>query len=253
LPVNWALAVKGKNVQDHELLAALDAVQHSFTQEARAVIQKHPDWDTKTDERVIVFYKCCNVVTSTKLSLFFACKYLASPAWWGEFPHIQSDNRPGRSQDFGNFVKVSFIQALFSLTESAFRRFIRALDPLACAEGSAPFENIYQALLSRVTLDDKSKHIASLDVWREIRNAIHNNMVYYHRSGNNKTITYRGNQLLLEIDKPLNFVTWKLLVLLTTDIGTLITNIVRSPELSAVPVVYGPANFELGREPERAS
>ena len=240
-------------MQDYELLAALDAVQHAFAREARTVISEHADWDAKTDERVIVFGKCCNVIASTKLALFFASKYLTSAQWWDEFPHIQSDNGPGRSQDFANFVKVSFIQAFFSLTESAFRRFIRALDPSACAEGSAPFENIYQALLRRVTLDDKPKHIVSLEVWREIRNAIHNNMVYYHRSGNDKTITYRGDDLLLEIDKPLNFVTWKILVLLTTDIGTLLTDLVRSPELSSIPTVYGPANFTLGREPEDAS
>ena len=232
-------------MQDVDILAMLDKLQISFKSECLRLQTDYPSWDAMTDERIIVFSKMFNVISSTKIGFFFGVKYLNSSKWWEDHPAFEEDKGSSRSLEFTNYIKVSFIQALFSVNESAHRQFIRAIDPDACSGGTAPFENIYSSLIARITVEGKNEIKNSLDVWREIRNAIHNNMVYSHKSGRDKVIVYKGQSLALDINKPLNFVQWKLLLSLTDDLRVILSTVVRSPELNSKESVFGPANFRL--------
>ncbi len=232
-------------MQHPDILAVLDKLQESFKNEFILLQKDYPDWDDKTDERKIIFSKIFNVISSTKIGLFFGFKYLNSPKWWEDHPVFEADKGSYRSLEFTNYIKVSYIQSLFSVNESALRQFIRAIDQDACSGGTAAFESIYSSLIARVNIEGKNEFKNSLDVWREIRNAIHNNMVYNHKSGQNKIIEYKGQSLALDINKPLNFVQWELLLSLTDDLRVLLASIVRSPELVSKSVVFSSANFNL--------
>lgn len=232
-------------MEKYEVLTLLDIEQDAFYLAGNEIIQNQPQWNRKTDERVIVFAKFYNVISSTKLAIFFAEKYLTSPDWWKEFPHIARDNAPGRVDEFEQFVKLNYIQAFFSLTESVFRCFHEKLTPDTHAKGFIPFNTIFNQLLDKITIDINTDLRGSPILWREIRNSIHNNSIYQNQTRKNKTIIYRDYELKFEHGKPLNFVSWKLLLTLTSDMRTLLTEIIRSPQLSAIQEVDGPVNFDL--------
>src|SRR5262249_42889962 len=116
-------------------------------------------------------------------------------------------------------------------------------------QGSAEFKSIYEALLKRVALPgaDKDRYRTLLDLWRETRNAAHNNMVFYPASGNPRVISYRDEVYRFDIDQPLAFVEWKLLLLITCDLGSMLEEIIRTPEVASLSTIYDPANLDLHR------
>jgi hypothetical protein len=234
-------------------LDLLSLIQRAFYEAGCRLTHDFPSWNPSTDERITVFLKCCNIVCCSKLGLVFAQEHLSLDEWWRQFPKFLNgvDNHPSRSAEFSTFMKVSLILGVFSLQEAALRRYLRAVDADACSAGSSEFASIYEALFNRITLpdDSKSRYRELLHFFREIRNSIHNNMVYYPRSRKHRAIAYRGSMYGFGVDQPLDFVGWKLLLLIMTDIGSMLADIVRSPEVSAAKDVFGPANFELGREP----
>jgi hypothetical protein len=83
-------------------------------------------------------------------------------------------------------------------------------------------------------------HENLLDLLRLIRNTIHNNGVYFHRSGNNESVDYKGNIYNFNIGKPVDFVTWDFLFEVTDEVVDLIVDIVKSNELSTINQIIDP-------------
>lgn len=82
----------------------------------------------------------------------------------------------GNQIGYSNFIKNCIV------VESRLRVFLRALDQGACNEGYGPFENIIKWTLKRLCLET---HLDTL-LFKELRNLIHNNGIYFHKSKKNK-------------------------------------------------------------------
>jgi hypothetical protein len=151
------------------------------------------------------------------------------------------------SGEFEIYIKAAFAQAAFAVHESALRHILRSLDPNAANSGAAAYESIYQALLKRVSLEPDTKELAMelFNIWRTIRNCIHNNFAYYHESKSEVDIAYRGKIYRFCNDRPVEFLTWKLFALMVADLGTVLLSLVRSPEIGTLPSVYDPVNVRV--------
>jgi hypothetical protein len=82
---------------------------------------------------------------------------------------------------------------------SAFRIYVKELDPVACNNGTADFEAIYNYLFKKLKLQQRQHYKELLDLLR------HNNGVYFHIDGKNKSIPYKGKQYAFDIGKPVKF------------------------------------------------
>lgn len=49
------------------------------------------------------------------------------------------------------------------------------------------------------------KHDSIVKYYGHIHNTVHNNGVYFHPDGKNKTVTYKGKQYVFDIGKPVKF------------------------------------------------
>ena len=73
--------------------------------------------------------------------------------------------------------------------EDTLRVILNNLDPTACNNGKAEFQSIYVSLLTTLNL---KKYIDLLDVTRCVRNSIHRNGRYVHKSKPSQTFIYDG-------------------------------------------------------------
>jgi hypothetical protein len=86
----------------------------------------------------------------------------------------------------------------FSHFEAGIRQIARELHPNNYSYGTASFESIYKSFLSKLekkgwkfSLGDS---IEFLELYRETRNTIHNNAVFFSPKGENKKCTWRGKE-----------------------------------------------------------
>lgn len=165
--------------------------------------------------------------------------HLCYPSWWKTISktNISNPDLQIYLNEFDMFTKIGFIQFMFSSIESAFRIFLKQLDPSACNNGTAEFKSIYSSLLRRLNLQHQEN---LLDLLRLIRNSIHNNGVYFHKSGVNETVTYKGKKYTFEIGKPITFVTWEFIFEVIEDINGLIMEVVNANEIKTIHQIIDP-------------
>ena len=122
---------------------------------------------------------------------------------------------------------------------------IRELDPISCNVGSSEFKNIYEELFKTLELNDsvKSRFVTVLDFWREIRNLVHNNFVYFSRKGEDLEILYRGQVYNFKNGEQVPFLSWKLLLLLTCDSADMFKEILNLEKIKEIPRIIDPANI----------
>jgi hypothetical protein len=193
------------------------------------------------DARLTTIANFGGVIDSTNLAFYFISKNLLPPdnSWWDgyrpPFPSFNDYHRSVMVNGFNNgFVKVAFIQSLFSTLDSKFRIFLRELDPAACSGGTDAFRSIYTALRSRLTsvpadADDLIKLL------RLVRNTIHNNGVYFDKRGRDEQVTYKGETYDFKHGKPVNFVHWEWLLERLEDVQELLFRVVNDPNILGVP------------------
>jgi hypothetical protein len=175
------------------------------------LLRKH-SFDKKYDARVTIFTKCYIAIDSVSIGLLFRKYDMVEIKWWKKIPHNEPKlnipderNRVKMRKVFSEFLVIGFFHSFFSAIESSFRIYVRDLDPNACNKGTANFESIYNYLFKKLKLQQKQDYIELLGLLRHIRNTIHNNGVYFHTDGKNRTVTYKGKQYLFEIGKPVKF------------------------------------------------
>ncbi len=138
--------------------------------------------------------------------------------------------------EFLRFIKVGFVQSIFSVAETNLRILLRALDPTACNCGTAQFKSIYDCLIGRLS-SKPANALELLDLLRNVRNTIHNNDMYFHRSGKNTQVIYKGKPYDFYHGQPVGFVTWDLLLMLTDDLRQLIVQIVSDNAFSGINII----------------
>ncbi len=73
-----------------------------------------------------------------------------------------------------------------------------------------------------------------------VRNTIHNDGVYFHRLGHNKTLVYKGITYSFEVGKAIDFVTWPFHLYLAEELIHLIIEVVESKEVASLVAIDDP-------------
>ncbi|MBK9925739.1 MAG: hypothetical protein IPP66_10640 [Anaerolineales bacterium] len=202
------------------------------------LIKSHPSWNQDSDARISVFSKCANVFGSVNLGMNFIMLNLTSDEWWQSKSEqkIPDELIKHSIHEFDVFLKISFFHLFFSSIESSFRAIVQALDPQACNNGKSDFKNLYSWLLSRLKL---SRWNNLLDLLRCIRNTIHNNGIYFPKSGKNEKISYKGIDYNFVVGSKIGF-TWEQLLEFTSDVKDMLREIIESPEVASHASVGDP-------------
>jgi hypothetical protein len=206
----------------------LQSNQHLFV-DARVYLRKNYGWD-ENDARITVFNKCSNVCSSVLLGYVFIDKYLSNKEWWKLYSTLPIDSKEIQraGNEFEMFLRVSLIQSTLYAVESSFRIYVVFLDSKACSNGLGEFKNIYEWLLKRTSLQSYS---ALLDIFRNIRNSMHNNGLFLPISGKDSTIKYKGRSFEFKYGLPNDFVSTILILELISDVRELLLAIVQSEDM----------------------
>lgn len=194
-----------------------------------------------TDPRVMTARHLKAIVSSTLLSWIHLEENVAEPAWWertfGTVPPAGQDE----VTDYETLVTASFVVYSLSLFEAGLRRLVRAIDSTACGSGAAPFKTIYDWLFAQLHRSDwsysRGEKTQFLDLYREVRNTLHNNGIFYRADGRNVTVTWRGTQYEFVHGQAPAFLSWELDIALVRELVHLNDEIVRSETIAALPVI----------------
>lgn len=217
----------------------IQKIRDSFSYNKDEIIKQFPDWDLSKDARITVFCKLINVCNSTQLAFTFMHLHLTSLDWWKQIAktEIPKNDIQIYVNEYDMFTKIGFIQFSFSSIESAFRLFVKSLDSSACNNGTAEFKSIYSWLLRRTNLQ---RHENVLDLLRLVRNTIHNNGVYFNKSGQNESVSYKGKNYNFIIGIPVDFMTWDFIFELFSDIENLVIDVVKSDAIKNINKIEDP-------------
>ena len=153
---------------------------------------------------------------------------------------IELDNHFMKGLNIGmrTFIDFGYFHSVFMFTEDTLRRMLRILDLNACNKGTAEFKNIYECLLKKINLQKYSK---LLDVCRLIRNSIHSNGEYNHKSFVDANIVYKKKKFIFKIGKPIRFDEWNFVdkydffVFLLNEICEMFEKIIESKMIKTIP------------------
>jgi hypothetical protein len=220
-------------------IESIQKIRNSISDKKNRLIAQFDNWDPINDARITVFSKCINVCNSTQLSFTFMHFHLTHLDWWKQIAksEIPTSDAQIYANEFAMFTKIGFIQFTFSSIESAFRIYVKTLDSTACNNGTAEFKSIYSWLLKRINLQS---HENLIDLLRLIRNTIHNNGVYFHKSGINETVIYKGQVYNFIIGQPVEFVTWDFIFEVMEEVEELIINVVKANEICSINQIIDP-------------
>lgn len=193
----------------------------------------HPSW-TETDIRISSFAKLQNAIIATTLGLKFYTDYLIDQDWWNtNSANYSPDDKKRINLAYENFQKIGIIQVGFLAIESSIRSILRAIDKTACKNATAEFKSIYEHLI-RTQLSLSNDWCDLLDLWREVRNTIHNNGVYFPKNGYDKTISYKGKTYQFLNGKKIDFITWDMFVELLEEARMFLGDIIDHPKVSGI-------------------
>jgi len=198
----------------------------------------NPGWNPQKDARLLSLGKFINICDRTQFGLHILGK-MSDPVWYIRNMENKTQLDPEYKKiltgEFATSLRYGFGMSLFTITESSFRIFLRAVDPAACKGATTAFDSIYKSLLGSKKLKfpaaDRQAAEELLDFVRLVRNLIHNDGVYFDEDGNDKTVTYRGVQYRFYNGKPVNFIYWDLLLNLADDIRKLLVQVISNPKI----------------------
>ncbi len=106
-----------------------------------------------------------------------------------------------------------------------------------------PFHNVYLCLLGKHIGFTDGGHIALLDLLRHVRNLIHNNGVYFHKTKPTDSVTWRGKTYHLREGVKVG-ISWELMANVAAGLGKLLVDVVLHPKLEAyTEVIQDPISF----------
>jgi hypothetical protein len=192
------------------------------------------------DIRLSVFTKIENAVGSTALGFESMTEFLILHRRHRD-GNMRAPIEQSVSKELAAFYKLGFIQFVFSAIESSLRSLLRALNPTAANNGTAKFKAIYDCLLrTELALQRAQDWVDMLDFFRLIRNTLHNNGVYFHQSGTDTQVMYRGDLYQFKHGQKIDFVYWDLCLILLDDSIDLLKSMHAHPCVLSLPSTKDP-------------
>jgi hypothetical protein len=229
------------------LIQRLQVIKEQGLKDKQQLTTANPGWNPKKDARLLSLGKFINVCERTQFGLHILGKMLDDD-WYQSNMDDETQQNPEYKMiltvEFEESLKYGFGMSLFTVIESSFRIFLRAVDPTACRGATTPFASIHKCLLGSKQLNfpDADRQAANelLEIVRLVRNLIHNDGVYFDECGNDKALTYRGIPYQFFHSKPVNFVYWALLLTLGEDIQRLLIQVITQPRIVVQSQVTDP-------------
>jgi len=217
-----------------QLAAEITAIRDRVIDEKLRLQVALPALSPTIDVRITCFSKFQNLLGSLQLGCGFWGLNLLSTEWWNRHTSYPEPDRPILRSEFQMFLKLGLVQFSFSAVESSLRVFMRAVDAGAHAGATVEFKRVYDDLLLRRLVTPMPGHVELLDMVARIRNTIHNNGVYFHKSGRDADQRYRGQTYKFVHGKPVDVGGWPLLLLIVDDLVGLIRDVVRDPSVAGI-------------------
>lgn len=217
-----------------QLAAEITAIRDRAFDEKLRLQADFPALNPANDVRITCFSKFQNVLGSLQLGCGFWGLNLLSTDWWNRNTSYPEPDRPILRNEFQMFLKLALVQFLFSAVESSLRVFMRAIDAGAHAGASVEFKRVYDDLLLKRLVTPTPGHVELLDTVARIRNTIHNNGVYFHKSGRDAHQAYRGQTYKFIHGKPVEVGGWPLLLSIADDLLSLMRDVVRDPSIAGI-------------------
>ena len=221
-----------------ELIRRLANIRNGYEDARRDIMDHFPQYDIDRDVRVNIFSKCINALDGLYLGMIFYNNHLTEPDWWTETASSlnlripPNDDKLALVDNFAIFLKIPFIQTFVSsAVESSIRSMTLNINSVKYRKAEHSFKKVCHLLLSEASLSSSSnQYEALLDLLRCIRNANHDNGVYY---GRNEDIEYKGVHYSFTNEKRIAAMTWDLLLDFSSDLRDLIKDLVNSDKLSS--------------------
>jgi hypothetical protein len=186
------------------------------------------------DARVAVFSKCAITMNTAFVGFILIRDELLDRKWWKEhITEIDDATMTKHIEDLEMSMRGAFLSRFFASLESSFRYYCREVSPGACNNGAGNFKNIYDHLFSKNKFN-LPNYIPLLDLWRNMRNTIHNNGKFYPDNQQDCEVQYKGSKYKFEVGKVSQFLTWDLLLNLIPDTKDMLINIVNSSTLVSI-------------------
>jgi hypothetical protein len=215
-----------------EVEQKLAALRKELVEHRNALGQKYATLPV-TDPRRVVARHIRAIAGSAYLSWIFLEDELREPAWWQHQFNVIPPAAQDDVHDYEVFVAATSVLYPFSLFEAGVRRIVRSIDSTACAGATAEFKSIYDWLLARMRRDgwafSQGDATAFLDLYRNVRNTLHNNGHLYSPKARNVTIEWRGVDYDFVHAQPPPFINWDFNVMLVRDLGQLNREIMEAP------------------------
>ncbi len=229
------------------LIQRLQAIKEQAFNDKQRLTAANPGWNPQKDARLLSLGKFINVCERTQFGLHILGKMLDDD-WYQSNMENETQQDPEYKMiltvEFEKSLKYGFGMSFFTVIESSFRIFLRAVDPTACKGATTTFDSIHKSLLGSKQLNfpaaDRQAAEELLEMIRLVRNLIHNDGVYFDEDGNGKTITYQEVQYQFYHGKPVDFISWDLLLTLAEDIRRLLIQVVSHPKIAVQSEVTDP-------------
>jgi hypothetical protein len=207
------------------------------------LISDHPNFDPKLDVRVAYFTKTINALAATQCAVRFWVEPMSNPAWWKKATTYTEADIPIQLGAYDVFCKIGASQSTFSTIESSIRALMRGIDSSAHAGGTSEFKTIYDDLLQRRLSNPDAEGVALLDVFRNIRNSIHNNGIVFHKKALDTAVSWGGRRFEFRHGKQAS-VPWALFLEIVEGSIHLFEKVVRDPRILGISaVVPDPASY----------
>jgi hypothetical protein len=187
-----------------------------------------------SDVRLALYGLTGNALVTGLLNLKMVKTCLLSNSWWDtNVPYVpEHPKRQHQTDELVNQSKIAIFVLFFSLYESTIRAILRAVRPGACNNGFDAFASVYTCLLVHL---DLKQHIPLLDFARTIRNLIHNNGTYIHKTGKDESLPFNGNTYRFEHRKKITFAFSDLFLTIYEQTLTLSDDLNAHPEIVGLP------------------
>lgn len=211
-----------------------------------SLTHEYPGWESR-DFRRTFFVKFSVVCQATVAALSFQANCLMRSDWWRSANSVlgipadaTDDQLAGHARAFFVFARCGFTHLIFSQIEATLRAFLRTLVPSAVNGASGEFKNVYECLLRThlgMGRNANESVLTRLDLFRMIRNLIHNNGLYLSRRAQDEAIVFRGVLFRFRHNQHALMVGWPTLIDLIGALLADMEGVVRHPAIADYPAV----------------
>jgi hypothetical protein len=217
-----------------DLVSNLEVLRHEAVQ-YRNALSSHFSALPPTDPRVGVARHIKASISSAYLASIFLDQHLRVPGWWMATFKRQFSQKEVQDDldDFTTQIASNVIVTTLSLFEAGLRRILRAIDPTAADGAAGEFINVYTTLLKRLEGagwgGNRGEAIELLDLYRTVRNTIHNNGAYYSKKATDQKLTWQGQPYVFVHGSVPAFTDWSFNIKLVSELIKLNDQIMRAP------------------------